>query len=61
VSLQFWLPRAIAAPTQVWAYLHSAAMVAGGVLLIGLVYPSFRTASFYSIPYYSSSGSSRWR
>ena len=46
VPLHFWLPRAMAAPTPVSAYLHSAAMVAAGVLLIGRVYPLLLRSEF---------------
>jgi multicomponent Na+:H+ antiporter subunit A len=46
VPLHFWLPRAMAAPTPVSAYLHSAAMVAAGVLLIGRVYPLIQESEF---------------
>jgi multicomponent Na+:H+ antiporter subunit A len=46
VPLHFWLPRAMAAPTPVSAYLHSAAMVAAGVLLIGRVYPLLQESEF---------------
>ncbi|WP_240432432.1 hydrogen gas-evolving membrane-bound hydrogenase subunit E [Rubrobacter indicoceani] len=44
VPFHFWLPRAMAAPTPVSAYLHSAAMVAAGVFLIGRVYPLIQTS-----------------
>jgi multicomponent Na+:H+ antiporter subunit A len=46
VPFHFWLPRAMAAPTPVSAYLHSAAMVAAGVLLIGRVYPLLQESEF---------------
>jgi multicomponent Na+:H+ antiporter subunit A len=42
VPLHFWLPRAMAAPTPVSAYLHSAATVAAGVLVLGRVHPRAR-------------------
>lgn len=44
VPLHFWLPRAMEAPTPVSAYLHSAAMVAAGVLVIGRVHPLLATS-----------------
>lgn len=46
VPFHFWLPRAMAAPTPVSAYLHSAAMVAAGVLLLGRVYPLLQKSQF---------------